>query len=124
MIARYARLVVIVMLVLTTGLHWALLQSVAWTGMLLENLSRTSVAEAVVKTFDGKHPCPLCKAIDCGKKTEKKNQWVVELKKFEMLKPATVFASAPSPDYTFLPAWQETYSTFQSPPPVPPPRAA
>jgi len=125
MIARYARLVVIVMLVVTTGMHWAFLQSLAWATMLMDNLNRGSVAEAVVHTFDGKHPCRLCKAIDSEKKTEKKSQCVVELKKFEMLNPTAAFAFASdSFDVASLPRWQETYSSFRFPPPVPPPRAA
>ncbi len=28
--------------------------------------------EALVKTFDGKHPCKLCKAVQAGKSAEKK----------------------------------------------------
>jgi hypothetical protein len=125
MIARFARLVVIVMLVVTTGMHWALLQSVAWTTMLMDNLNRGSVVEAVAHTFDGKHPCRLCKAIDTGKKTEKNSQCVIELKKFEMLNPATTLAFvASSGPFILLPRWQHTYSSFRFPPPVPPPRAA
>ncbi len=31
-----------------------------------------SVQEAISKTFDGKHPCPLCKAIQKGRAAEKK----------------------------------------------------
>ena len=50
-------------LVLTTGAHWAALQTVAWTTMLANNLCTQSVSEAVSHTFDGEHLCPLCRAI-------------------------------------------------------------
>ena len=44
-------------LFMIAGGHWAMLQSVAWAGMV-KDFSRTgTIAEAVTKTFDGKHPC-------------------------------------------------------------------
>ena len=56
------------------GLHWAALQSIAWAGMLVSYSRTGSVTEAIVKTFDGRHPCPLCRAIgksqESGKKPE------------------------------------------------------
>jgi len=52
------------------GLHWDVLQSVAWVSMLAHNLRSLPVREAVTRTFDGKHPCVLCKAVAAGKKTE------------------------------------------------------
>ena len=58
-------------LVLTLGLHWALFQAVAWTGMLIAYSSDASFEEAVVKTFDGRHPCSLCKVIRKGRAEEK-----------------------------------------------------
>jgi hypothetical protein len=41
------------------GLHWTVLQSIAWTTMLADHLRADSLAEAVQKTFDGEHPCCL-----------------------------------------------------------------
>ena len=65
----------VVALVLSTGLHWAALQTVAWTTMLAANLSsQQTLSEAVSETFDGKHLCPLCRAIAAAKKSEKKNE--------------------------------------------------
>lgn len=58
------------MLVLSLGLHWALLQTVAWTGMLVSYSRDASLVDAVSKTFDGKHPCRLCKAIRKGQAEE------------------------------------------------------
>jgi hypothetical protein len=68
------RIVTVFMLVLSLGLHWALLQTVAWTGMLITYAHDTSLQEAVTKTFDGQHPCPLCKVIEKGRADEKRQE--------------------------------------------------
>jgi hypothetical protein len=81
--ARIGKMFVIVTLVTTTGAHWALLQSVAWTTMLADNLRTRSVTEAVSQTFDGDHPCPLCKAITAAKKTEHKSEATSPAQKLE-----------------------------------------
>lgn len=61
-------------LVLFLGLHWAILQTVAWTGMLISYSRGVSMKVAVAKTFDGQHPCPLCKAIKKGRAEEKQRE--------------------------------------------------
>src|SRR6202044_1564855 len=89
------------------GLHWIVFQSLAWTTMLAGNLSRDSIAQAVTRTFDGKHPCPLCKAIAAGKKSEKKSEWTPSFKSFEfppapadfVLTAPASFPKAPSPRF-------------------------
>ena len=65
------------------GAHWALLQTVAWTTMLADNLRTHSLSESVARTFDGKYPCPICKAIAAGKKSEKKNEFTLQTQKLE-----------------------------------------
>ena len=52
--------------------HWAVLQSVAWATMLLENVQNAPVVLALQKTFDGKHPCRICKVVAEGKKSEQR----------------------------------------------------
>ena len=55
------------------GGHWAVLQSVAWVEMLHDYTQRTgSVAVAVEQTFDGAHPCELCREIATAKVKEHK----------------------------------------------------
>jgi hypothetical protein len=76
------------------GLHWAFLQSVAWVGMIISYSHKASVTEALEKTFDGKHPCPLCKSISKSQKAEKKSVSTLELKKLE-------FPYAPG-DFAFI----------------------
>jgi hypothetical protein len=63
--------VTVALLILTLGLHWALLQGVAWAGMLITYAQEASLQEAVAKTFDGQHPCPLCKVVKQGREQEK-----------------------------------------------------
>ena len=112
-----------VALACSIGLHWSLLQSVAWTTMLLGNLGTASISEAVQRTFDGKHPCCLCWQIAAGKKAEKKPEFTLQLKKFEYLTDArnwlfiapTHFWHSPEPDF-FLTSVENT-------PPKPPPRS-
>jgi hypothetical protein len=65
------RLVSVLVLVLSLGLHWALLQTVAWSGMLISFSRSGSFNEAVAKTFDGQHPCPLCKVVRQGRAQER-----------------------------------------------------
>jgi hypothetical protein len=71
---RGKKFLVVLALVLSTGLHWAALQTVAWTTMLADNLRQQSLTQAVSQTFDGQHPCCLCKAIAAGKQSEKKTE--------------------------------------------------
>jgi hypothetical protein len=120
--ARLAKIIVIVTLVATTGAHWALLQSVAWTTMLAENLSCGSVSQAVARTFDGKHPCPICKAIAATKKSEKKKDSALQLQKFEFPL-AAENPALPVPPHFQAPRLSVAFPKvhIQSPP-VPPPR--
>ena len=66
MIRRLAHLTLLVALMLSIGGQWALVQSAAWTGMFIKYVKHDSVAEALSKTFDGQHPCRLCKAVTQG----------------------------------------------------------
>jgi hypothetical protein len=122
-LARCGKILVVLALVLTTGLHWAALQTVAWTTMFASNLRGQGITEAVTRTFDGKHPCCLCKAIAAAKKSEKKSEAVspglklefpplveetvlVPPAQFEMIRPQNIFADS-----------------LSLKPPVPPPRS-
>jgi hypothetical protein len=53
--------------------------------MLAGNLQSGSLHDAVTKTFDGQHPCCLCKAIAAAKKTEQKNQAASQDLKLDLL---------------------------------------
>jgi hypothetical protein len=62
----------VAMLCASIGLHWIALQSVAWGKMIVTYSQSCLLSEAVTKTFDGKHPCDLCKHISGAQHAPKK----------------------------------------------------
>jgi hypothetical protein len=72
--ARLAKCLVVALLVLATGGHWALLQTAAWVGMTIDYSQKDPFLVALRKTFDGKHPCQLCHLISKEKKSEEKKE--------------------------------------------------
>ena len=112
----------ILALVLTTGAHWAALQTVAWATMLAGNLRTHSVTEAVASTFDGKHPCCLCKAIAAGKKSEKKSAATAPALKLEYPPLAGKIILIPPSQFDLLPQTDSFAESLSSKPPLPPPR--
>ena len=69
---RLSKLLVVLSLISSIGLQWSLLQSVAWIGMIVDYSRDASIGKALEKTFDGQHPCCLCKMIQKGRDAEKK----------------------------------------------------
>lgn len=120
--SRCGKLLVVAALVLTTGAHWAALQTVAWTTMLAGNLRSHSVSEAVAQTFDGEHPCPLCRAIAAGKKSEKKSEAVASALKLEYLPVMQGAFLYPPLHFEMVPAADFFAASLSQKPPVPPPR--
>ena len=66
-IRKVAPAAVSLALFLVIGGPWAVLQTVAWTKMIVDYSQGTTLGEAVAKTFDGEHPCALCKKISKAK---------------------------------------------------------
>ena len=123
MLRRLSKSLLVLALMVSIGGHWAVLQSVAWTTMFAANLSCDSLTEAVNKTFDGEHPCPLCCAIKAGKKSEQKSETTApELKKFEYVNESPRFVFAAPTVFTLLGSLAEFPVSFSFTPPVPPPR--
>ena len=69
---RLMTLVMALALFLVAGGHWAMLQSVAWATMVKDFSKTGSLTEAVGKTFDGKHPCAMCKKLTNARASEEK----------------------------------------------------
>jgi hypothetical protein len=122
MFIRLPRLAVAAVLALSLGLHWSLLQSVAWVGMVVNYSHDGSFGEALEKTFDGKHPCTLCKAIAAGKKSEKQPESGPVAKKLEFSYSRTVFVFCPPTHFRELGRLDERTDPLNGPPPVPPPK--
>jgi len=79
--STFHKLLVLCCALYLSGAHWMVLQTTAWTCMLLSRSVNNSLTEAVKSTFDGQHPCPMCSAIADGKQSEKRSQ-----KEFDVLK--------------------------------------
>jgi len=105
-----------------TGTHWLALQSVAWTAMLAENLQSTSWQTAIKCTFDGKHPCCLCKQIAAAKKSEKKSDAQVELKKLDYSYTSFEFVFCPPSGFYEIRAATGAAPSRTRAPSVPPPK--
>ncbi|QSR84408.1 hypothetical protein [Methylacidimicrobium sp. B4] len=52
------------------GGHWLLWQGAAWAGMLVRYAQSYGVEAGLTMTFDGKHPCHICKNVVKGKSKE------------------------------------------------------
>jgi hypothetical protein len=63
-----ARWIVVIALIFSVGAHWAFIQSVAWLGMTVSYAQKAPLVEALTKTFDGQHPCEICKFVQEGQK--------------------------------------------------------
>lgn len=110
------------MLVISTGIHWVALQTVAWAGMIVSYSEKAPLKTALAETFDGKHPCPLCKAIAAGKKSEKKGEFTAPTPKLEF-PPAQENPVLIAPwDFQLLPQANFFADSLAQRPPTPPPR--
>ncbi len=82
-VKRWAKIAVAMLLGVSLGMQWTVLQSLAWTTMLISRAGETSFVEAVRTTFDGQHPCSICRVVQKGKDAEKKQDTGFTLKKIE-----------------------------------------
>ncbi|MFZ0434706.1 MAG: hypothetical protein WAL87_01845 [Chthoniobacterales bacterium] len=80
-------------LFLVAGGHWAMLQGVAWATMVHDFSRGGSLTQAVEKTFDGKHPCAMCKKIAKAKNSDASGEKAPVTVKMD--KKAEVFVKAP-----------------------------
>jgi len=121
---KITQVAVVCALVCAIGGHWAVLQSVAWVGMAVNYAHNSTLREALVKTFNGKNPCTLCKVVEDGKKSEKKQSLLkVETKlDFWLTRYPTLLGPPPS---SGLPTSEVASARLRTePPPAPPPRSA
>lgn len=121
-ISRLSRVLVVLALLASVGGHWMLLQSVAWTRMIVERSREASFAQAVQSTFDGEHPCAMCKRIAGGKQEEKQPDKAPVAATIDLLMELRVITLLPpSERLVFALQTQESASRMERPP-VPPPR--
>ena len=123
---KIASLFVSLVLFFIIGGPWAVLQTIAWAKMVVEYSRDTSVGEALSKTFDGEHPCGMCKKISKVRSEERKSPALVfQIKKdgpFISLK--SVGLTPPMETKTILfNTLSVTYPSVRFEPPIPVPRA-
>jgi hypothetical protein len=83
-LSRIKKTLVAVVLVLSIGLHWPLLQSVAWLNMIVSFSKEQGFQQAIATVLSGKRPCQLCKFVSAGQKAEQKQTKEITTKKFDL----------------------------------------
>jgi hypothetical protein len=106
------------------GGHWAILQAGAWAGMVVSYSQQAGLMAGVSQTFDGEHPCPICKAIQDGQKHEQKKAPLLtsELKK-DYLATWNHFQITSQWSEVVYPVFAERLVGVATEPAVPPPRS-
>jgi len=120
---RFGKIFVIVVLIVTTGAQRAALQSVAWTAMLADNLRAHSFSKSVARTFDGKYPCPICKAIAAARQSEKKTEFTRQTQKLEFPPVKENFVLITPSHFQLLPVADTFAGSLPQQPLTPPPRS-
>jgi hypothetical protein len=115
------RAIVAVVLALSIGVQWPLLQSIAWLNMLVTFSAQEGIQQAVTKTFDGKHPCKLCKFVNEGKQAEKKKDTQHSLKKFDPMLVTAVEVRIEGSPSAAMPSMSPVAVSRSYPPLSPPP---
>jgi hypothetical protein len=121
---RIARAAVVLTLCLSIGAHWAVLQSVAWGTMVVQYSQQIPLSNAIAQTFDGNHPCNLCKGISAARNSEKKGdaQQSVTVKPDLICATRSVNLLAPYVNFLFARVKMDA-SVLAHSPPTPPPRS-
>jgi len=65
-VKRLSRTILALAVALSIGLHWVVLQSVAWVGMFVDYSADCSITEALDRTFDPDNKCDLCRVVEKG----------------------------------------------------------
>jgi hypothetical protein len=123
---RASQWLLIMTLMVSMGGHLALLQTIAWGNMLVSYSSETTLSEAMEKTFDGGHPCELCKVVKKSKSEEEKKPLLKAGMKMEIALPTPV--KVPFPRFSELAfrvtEYSATFAEVHLTGPMQPPRAA
>ncbi len=121
---RFANAFLIIALFAATGTDWIVLQSVAWVRMAANYSQNSTLRDTLVKTFDGNHPCNLCKAIAAGKKCEKKPEFPMQSQRVEFPPLNAQFVFVAPEKFQPLLVVNLSAESRALQPPTPPPRVA
>lgn len=108
------------------------LQLVAWAQMIKDYSQTKGVITGVLETFDGKHPCQMCKKISVSQQEEQKKPLLPESKHDMVSKWLGMLPTMELPGLNWRDAAAvapfnapvRSLSQWGSAPPVPPPRLA
>lgn len=120
---RLGRMLLALAVCASFGLHWAALQAVAWTQMLVTYSQNAALGEAVKKTFDGEHPCDLCLLVKRGRSEEKRREALPLAKKLDAVLVPSVPRTMRFAQTVKFPTVEQRVEGRLECPPVPPPRA-
>ncbi|HUR46832.1 MAG TPA: hypothetical protein VMZ27_13220 [Candidatus Saccharimonadales bacterium] len=122
MLRSVSKCLLVCLLVCGLSGHWAVLQSVAWTTMLLQNMNSAPLVVALSKTFDGKHPCKICKVVAEGKKAERRQDAQAPQLKIELFCEVLTVRMPVPPQFLLAATSARSTRDRREPPPLPPPR--
>ena len=123
MFTRLARLIVFFAAVQIVGGHWLVLQSVAWDEMIASHARGETLMVALEKTFDGKHPCSMCKMVKSGREQEQKQPLAKMIVKLDAVLADTMQLPAPHGADWKYPVLVPMAAERSLAPPTPPPQA-
>jgi hypothetical protein len=76
LLQRIAHMLLVGAMCVSLGGHLVLMQTLAWSRMLMDHSRSVSLTEAASMTFDGEHPCHLCKVVKETREKEKQEDAV------------------------------------------------
>jgi hypothetical protein len=104
--------------------HWAMLQTAAWGRMIVQYSRSSSLRTALEQTFDGRHPCAMCKMIQKAKQSSKQQ----ELQHSSVKDDLVFLQIGDCFNLDLVRSWitgatNSNHPSRGDPPPVPPPRS-
>ncbi len=110
-----------------SGGHWALMQGIAYAGMIRVYSSEGSLSSTIEKTFNGNSPCSFCKKIAQAKKKERTATAALQKSDKKIVGILELSPVVLSPNQTAISFFKLIASTYAGPiirPPIPYPRSA
>lgn len=75
---------------LSIGLHWVVLQSVAWVGMFVDYSAEHSLTTAIGKTFDSANKCYICRIVENGTRADAESDFTFKPSKLDGINDGSV----------------------------------
>lgn len=96
---RISQSILVLLMALSIGLHWVVLQSVAWAGMFVDYAADHSFGVAIEKTFDVRNKCEMCKIVEQG--TQEESEQLLKPLKLDVFSDAAITTIYPPASLTF-----------------------